>query len=896
VPRFCPLLILAICLEAATARLVRSEQPLTDVETAPGRRTVPRLDGNGVPLPAGAIARWGTTRPRGFSLVTFSPDGKAVAWWFRDGLVTIQKLSNGPSTEGECYCPKLPGSRLFSLSLQPGDRSLAVVGGPDGSVYLWDFASGEKPPPLGQPGATGSAPRTDRAPPETYRCFAASPDGKVLAGGLAGSRTAAPRIRLWEVATGKELRQLKPLRQLAEQGPGVCWMGFSASGKVLAAASEDGTFCLWQVGTGRQVTRFQAGPPAPQAGLQGIALSPDGKSMAQAMPNHTISLWDVERGKQLHRLRGHTAEVRALTFSADSRMLVSAGRDQLTCLWEVASGRKSRTENRINAGVETLALSPDGNLQATGGTDDLRGVHARNGGGWGASGVKFGIRRMALSPKGDCFATGDAGTARLWSVASGKVLRQFQRPQEVLALALSPDGRFLAVGYIDYSASLWEISTGKELRRWQWKAEELQNLFSLSFSPDGKTLASGLWGGNGGGQCVLWEVSSGKELKALAKGQRTFGLAFSADGRLVATTHPWDQFTPGPTSRNVICLWDTATGRRERVLQGHLFEAFHCALSPDGKVLASAGKAIARDPDQRRPGMPDSPDSPDLSEALHLWDVSRSIHLRQIPGDPVVSRPREGKVRFVGDIHFSPDGKGLAAAEGNDVILYETATGKVRLRLKGHHDGVVGVGFVRGGQVLVSASQDDTVLIWDLTGRLDKERLRPVVLSAAEVERLWGKLAGADAAEAYQAIWTLAAAPEAAVAFLKTKLRPVPQTDSGRIERLLADLDADDFKTRVSASREIEKLGELAEPALRKLLESQPSQDVQRAANELLAKQARAPLPPDRLQVLRAIETLEEVGSPAAKELLRALGAGASEARLTQEAKASLERLTRSKP
>jgi hypothetical protein len=252
-------------------------------------------------------------------------------------------------------------------------------------------------------------------------------------------------------------------------------------------------------------------------------------------------------------------------------------------------------------------------------------------------------------------------------------------------------------------------------------------------------------------------------------------------------------------------------------------------------------------------------------------------------------------MRYVGDIQFSPDGKGLAAAEGNDVILYETATGKVRLRLKGHHDRVVGVGFVRGGQVLVSASRDDTVLIWDLIGRLDKERLRPVGLSTAEVERLWGELAGADAEQAYRAIWTLAAAPEATVALLKTKLRPIPLVDSRRMEQLVTDLDDGRFKTRVSASRELEKLGELAEPALRKLLESQPSLEVQRAANKLLAK-PRAPLPPDGLQALRAIETLEQIGSPAARELLMVLGAGAPEARLTQDAKASLERLTRSKP
>jgi hypothetical protein len=94
------------------------------------------------------------------------------------------------------------------------------------------------------------------------------------------------------------------------------------------------------------------------------------------------------------------------------------------------------------------------------------------------------------------------------------------------------------------------------------------------------------------------------------------------------------------------------------------------------------------------------------------------------------------------------------------------------------------------------------------------------------------------------------------------------------MEQLLADLDADRFDTRGQASHEQEKLGELAEPALRKLLESQPLLDLRRAANKLLAKQAKASLPLDRLQVLRAIEAREQIGSAAAKERLRSLGAG----------------------
>jgi WD40 repeat protein len=416
-------------------------------------------------------------------------------------------------------------------------------------------------------------------------------------------------------------------------------------------------------------------------------------------------------------------------------------------------------------------------------------------------------------------------------------------------------------------------------------------LISLTFSPDGKTLASGQWTSQGwGGQSRLWEVPSGRELKPVVTGQRTFGLCFSPDGKLLATVHPLSHGMAPTALNNVICLWDRATGRQVHVLQGHQFEAGDCAFSPDGKLLASAGYARTRAPGHRIPG---EPDSPDLSDALHLWDVATGAHLRQIPGDPVVTRPGEGKLRWVSNLHFTPDGKGLVSAEGNDVILYETATGKVRLRLKGHQDGVVGTAFLRGGRILLSVSQDDTVLIWDVTGRLHKGQLRPIILSSSAVEKLWGELAAADAAQAYRAMWTLAAAPESTVPFLYTKLRPIPLLNPGRIEKLLADLDDPRFKTRTQAVHGLEELGELAEPALRKALANKPSLEVRYAASRLLEVQAKATLPPDRLQVMRAIETLEQIGSPAAQELLKTLGNGAAEARLTQDARGSLERLAR---
>ena len=112
----------------------------------------------------------------------------------------------------------------------------------------------------------------------------------------------------------------------------------------------------------------------------------------------------------------------------------------------------------------------------------------------------------------------------------------------------------------------------------------------------------------------------------------------------------------------------------------------------------------------------------------------------------------------------------------------------------------------------------------------------------------------------------------------------------GRVlARWIADLDADDFATRRDAARELEALADLAEPALRKALETNPTQEVRRQVTRLLDKLTS--LSGERLRQVRAIEALEYVNTPAARKLIERLAKGAPEARLTHEAKAALERM-----
>jgi hypothetical protein len=160
-------------------------------------------------------------------------------------------------------------------------------------------------------------------------------------------------------------------------------------------------------------------------------------------------------------------------------------------------------------------------------------------------------------------------------------------------------------------------------------------------------------------------------------------------------------------------------------------------------------------------------------------------------------------------------------------------------------------------------------------------------LSAKEFEALWTDLASGDAARAHRAILALASSPDRAVAFLKDRLRPVETPDPRRLAPLLTALDSTDFAEREQAVRELEGLGFAAEPALRRALKGKPSPEMRRRVEWLLERLGGTPT----LRAVRGIEALELIGTAEARLHLHMLAQGAPAARLTQEAKASLQRL-----
>jgi hypothetical protein len=184
-------------------------------------------------------------------------------------------------------------------------------------------------------------------------------------------------------------------------------------------------------------------------------------------------------------------------------------------------------------------------------------------------------------------------------------------------------------------------------------------------------------------------------------------------------------------------------------------------------------------------------------------------------------------------------------------------------------------------------------MVWDVCGPARQPQLVSAGLRPSELENLWANLGHSDAGKAYEALSTLAASPGQTVPFLRKQLQPAAGNDDQRIARLIGELDGETFTVREKARAELEKLGDLAEPALRTVLAKKPSLEVRVRAERLLKRLEGNTLSEESLQALRAIELLERIGTPEARQVLEHLAKGLEGARLTEEAQASLERLAR---
>jgi len=437
----------------------------------------------------------------------------------------------------------------------------------------------------------------------------------------------------------------------------------------------------------------------------------------------------------------------------------------------------------------------------------------------------------------------------IWDVATSKPVRRLTgfegRPR---FCTFSPDGSTLFAAGYDNLLMAWDATNGRTLNRRLGHKDAA--VWAAALSPDGKFLA---WAGEEKA-IVLMDATTGKELRQLEGVGRIEGLAFSPDsGTLV-----------GWTSNERLHSWNTSTGEHhDKPCKGQYAGAQATAFSADLKFAAFGGQ----------------------NEFVAVVNLTTGAEFVRIAG---VSGSGSDAVNCAA---FSPDGRTLAWAGPKDgvVRLTELATGKERRRLVGQHGHVNSLAFSADGKVLVSGGDDTTCLVWDVPGPIGLGKDRPAALSDAVLSSCWENLRSEDAAKAYVALRRLIADPSRAVPFLGLRLRPVAAADAKRVARLLTDLDSEEFSARDEAARELEKIGEMTLPALRKVLAGKASLEMRRRVEQLVDK--LEPLDGERLRAIRAVETLEHIRSPEARKALQKLAQGAAGARQTDEATAAMHRL-----
>jgi WD40 repeat protein len=292
--------------------------------------------------------------------------------------------------------------------------------------------------------------------------------------------------------------------------------------------------------------------------------------------------------------------------------------------------------------------------------------------------------KVAFSPDGRMVLTGNAeGEVTVWDAHSGKRVRTVTQPAGVIrAVAWPPDGRLLAAAGSGKEVRLCEAETGREAGTLKGHTAVIQ---AIAFSPDGKTLASG----SSDKTMRLWDIGKRAEVRALslpdppagAKPSRgfpglVFAVTFSPDSKTVAAGGG-----DGAGAAGELVLWNAGTGKEQRRLLGDDGQqVWAVAFTPNGKRLAAGF----------------------TGGSIRLFDVQTGKVVREFAGGDQLR-----------GLAVSPDGRTVAAAIRNEIMLWDVATGELRRTLRGHSNWVKSIAFSPDGKSLMSGGSDG-VRLWSL--------------------------------------------------------------------------------------------------------------------------------------------------------------------------------------